>query len=220
MIETNPKVDIVIKKIRRLASEAYNAYLGGRLDRALKKVSQGEKLIGSFQGDLPKELKLTQCYLLFSKSAVKLEKGYLTSGFEYTNELLTLAKKNGSDIEHANELLTIEEKYGSKLFIIWAFTLFGEYYWAIGDLEKAYLYYDRGITLGEKISNIEDKELTSSQLFTRHRTFSQVFIYSRLLGIAIEKGDLELAGKYFKKTNSFPEKDETMLNLFFNIFSK
>ncbi|MFW9943201.1 MAG: hypothetical protein ACFFFT_19345 [Candidatus Thorarchaeota archaeon] len=185
--------DIEKKEIVKLARKGLNAYYAGKLERALKKSKQGLKLVENFQGDLPKELQYAHCMLLYAIGLATIEKGYLTRGFR-----------------HANELLTIAEKYGFNLYIAWAFSLIGEYYFIIGDLDEAFMYFERVTTLLEE-SNIKSNSIFNWSLIVR------TYIHERSIRIAIDKGDLELARNHLERLEEIYEQDNIFMTCIYKV---
>ncbi len=164
------ETDKLIKKIKRMAGKAMLASNIGQFDKGLKIIKQGEELIRNFQGNLPKELEDPHCWLIKTKGDIIANRGYLTRRLEI-----------------ANELLTVAEKYGIKKHVAHGLHQIGFYYWRSGNLDEALMHYDRAIME----NNIKNMDIDSRIL--------KIKTHSDAMRVAIDKGDLELARKYFER---------------------
>jgi len=169
----------LIKKIKRMSGRATGSFAVGKWDKSLRIIKQGEDLIKSFHGYLPKELEDPHCKLLTQKWSINYNRGYLTRAFEI-----------------AKEYLTIAEKYGNKIHVAIAIGDIGSCYYRIGDLDKALLYSGRAIKIWEESSSNED----FFSLFNRINEFSAA------MRIALEKNDLDAAKNFFNDLEGLYEK--------------
>ncbi len=175
--EKTPEMDKVIKKIKRLASRAsIDNFLGKIIDKALDLIRQAERLMEKFRGNIPSELEETHCRLLYTKSNIFENQGYLTQGFEV-----------------ANELLTIAEKYNNKRGLSQGYRVLGGLYRQSNDLDKALEHYDRSIILKEELLN------------ERGEIINLVGTLNSVIGAAIIKNDTERVRKYFTRMEELHE---------------
>ncbi|MFX0104572.1 MAG: hypothetical protein ACFE75_03665 [Candidatus Hodarchaeota archaeon] len=190
--EKNVKVDKVIKRIKRMAGRATLMYGVAEWDKCLEIIKQGEDLIRSFPGNLPKELEEPHCWLLIQKMNIAVNRGYLSHGFEITNELLTVA-----------------EKYGIKKNIVIAFNNLGTYYWKIGEYDKSLAYIDRGLMLIDEVGEVRDWA----------SIVAHINMISLAMNVAIDKVDLELARKYFNNIKDILalKPEDSVLNIIYKL---
>ncbi|MFX1595413.1 MAG: hypothetical protein ACFFBK_05045 [Promethearchaeota archaeon] len=188
--EKNVKVDKILKKVKRMAGRVTLMYGVAEWDKSLEIIKQGEDLIRSFHGNLPKELQEPHCILLIQKMNIAVNRGYLSRGFEIANELLTVAKK-----------------YGIKKNIVIAFNNFGTYYWKIGDYDKSLAYIDHGLMIAYEIGEVRDFA----------SVIALMNMISLAMNVAIDKDDLELAKKYFNNIKDVIalKPEDPVLNIIF-----
>ncbi len=182
------ETDKLIKKIKRMAGRAAGSFNAGEWDKGLRILKQGEDLIKSFQGDLPKELEDPHCKFLHLKWSIIYNRGYITRAFEI-----------------AKEHLTVAENYGIKFHVGLAIGQIGNFYWRNGELDKALLYIGRAIKLAEESSSNDDS----------FSLFSLINGFSAAMRIALEKDDLDLARNYFNDLEGLYEqrsKDGVLTN--------
>jgi len=166
------ETDKVIKNIKRMAGRATGLFGIGEWDKGWEIIEQGEESIRNFPENLPRELEESHCRLLYTKGMLAITRGYLTLCFDTVNEFLTVA-----------------ENYGIKKHVANAFNQMAIYYWRSGDLDRALEYCDRSIMLIEETCS-NKKDLNS--------LFYRINASSVAMRIAIDKGILELARKYFE----------------------
>jgi len=164
--------DKVIKKIKRLAGKSLSLFAVGKWNESMKLINQGDELIMSFQGYLPKELEASHCLLLYTKVSISLNRGFLELFFKLNKEYLTLAKE-----------------YGNKTHIAVATYMFGFHYRYAGDLKEALMHTNSGIALMEECFNNDDQ----------FPTFWLAEAHYAAIIIIIERNELEQAGNYFKR---------------------
>jgi len=93
----------------------------------------------------------------------------------------------------ANEFLTIAEKYDNKWGVSEAMYALGRNYWLGGDLDKSLMHFDRGLMLKDQI-NAHDNTFYADMIRIATK-------------IAVEKGDLERARKYFNRIKEYFEQN-------------
>jgi tetratricopeptide (TPR) repeat protein len=101
----------------------------------------------------------------------------------------------------ANELLTIAERYDNKWGISEAMYALGRNYWLGGDFDKSLMHFDRGLMLKDQIK-AHDKAFYADMIRMATK-------------IAVEKGDLVRARKYFNRIKEYfeqnPEEGGTLI---------
>jgi tetratricopeptide (TPR) repeat protein len=75
----------------------------------------------------------------------------------------------------------------------------------LGNLDKVLIYQDRALKLLEE-SISKDDQIELNQVNTMSLIISQLNIYSSVIGIAIDRGDIELAKNYFGRLESLYSK--------------
>jgi len=158
----------LINKAKRLKGRIGFRYAAGKLEETLDLIKQGEEIIRKFQGELPEELVELHLFALRFKTTISAYRGDIILNFTQINEFLTIA-----------------EKYGDMWGLSEAMYAFGRYYWLNNDSEKAFEFLDRALKYKAALINDHSPPMTADIAATASQ-------------IAIEKGDLERARKYFK----------------------
>ena len=173
--------DKLLSKLKRIYAIIDMLYVFGNYDKTLKFFEKNENKFLN----LPKELRTKagqlHCKSLILKAIIFSYRGDLTGSFEVVKKTLKIAEEIND-----NCCLSVA-MYG-----------YGRYYWLSGDLIQSLKYFDTAIELGQ---NINDPEV-----YAWYLSFIMMAIR-----VAIMKGDLEIAQKYFKQVEITEEEKKKSL---------
>lgn len=173
--------DKLLRKLKRIYAITNILYTFGNYDKALKYLEKNQNQFVNLPKELQKEAGQLHCELLMLKTIIFSYRGDLIHSFEVVKKILKIAEE-------------IDDKYCLSL----AMYGYGRYYWLSGDLIQALNYLDRAIELGK---DIEDPG--------KYAWFLSVIMIA--IRVAIMKGDLEIAQKYFKQVEITEEEKKKSL---------
>ncbi len=173
--------DKLLRKLKRIYAMTDMLYTFGNYDKSLKYFEKNQNLFVSLPKELRKEAEQLHCELLMLITIIFSYRGDLIRSFEVVKKILKIAEE-------------IDDKYCLSL----AMYGYGRYYWLSGDLIQSLKYLDRAIELGKDI-NEPGKYLWFLSL---------IMITIR---VAIMKGDLNIARKYFKQVEITEEEKKKSL---------
>jgi len=173
--------DKLLRKLKRIYAITNGLYTFGYYDKSLKYFEKNQNIFMNLPKKLRKEAEQLHCELLMLRTIIFSYRGDLIHSFEVVKKILKIAEE-------------IDDKY----CLLLAMYGYGRHYWLSGDLIKAFNYLDRAVELGK---DIDDPG--------KYSWFLSVIMIA--IRVAVMKGDLDIAQKYFKQVEITKEEKKKSL---------
>ncbi|MFW9992106.1 MAG: tetratricopeptide repeat protein [Candidatus Odinarchaeota archaeon] len=170
------RLGIPLLAVDAIISLSTALFTGGRLDKCLEMITEGEKLLETIENVQPSELDARASSLKYVKGGIHRKKGDLDTALEYLQESFTIRQKLGNIHEIADSFnqigiihvtkgdldlgltylkqsLSMFEDIGNKQSTSKILNNIGQIYRAKGELEQALEYYHRSLAVFEELEN-------------------------------------------------------------------